>query len=212
MIEISNVLNVVNYLDGISTVIFDLDDTLYGEKEYVRSGFCKIANYLPMIIDAEKKMWYLFEMGKPAIDEFLKQEGIYSEQLKLDCLEIYRMQKPDIHLYDGVREMLTNLRLSGYKTGIITDGRPEGQRSKIKALELECLVDQIIITDELGGIQTRKPNPTSFCLMSEWLGTKYEEMCYVGDNVKKDFIASIQLNMRCIWVQNEDGIYFGKGE
>lgn len=95
----------------------------------------------------------------------------------------------------------------GYKIGIITDGRPEGQRAKIEALGLEKLVDQIIVTDELGGVEMRKPNPTSFCLMSELLGTEYKDMCYVGDNAQKDFIAPLQLNMRCLWVRNGEGLY-----
>lgn len=208
MIEITNVLDTVQYLEGIKAVIFDLDDTLYGEKEYVRSGYGKIAKRFPWIADAEAKMWHLFASGEPAIDGFLKQKGIYSEQLKQECLEIYRTQEPEIHLYAGVSEMLMNLRLSGYKTGIITDGRPEGQRAKIRALSLEELVDQIIVTDELGGVEMRKPSPVSFCLMSERMGIEYEEMCYVGDNILKDFIAPAKLNMRCIWVRNSDRVYF----
>lgn len=106
IIEISNILDTVNYLVGLKAVVFDLDDTLYGEREYVRSGYCKIAKCFPMIADAEEKMWSLFEMNKPAIDDFLKQERIYSEQLKRECLKIYREQTPDIHLYAGVKEML----------------------------------------------------------------------------------------------------------
>lgn len=207
MIEIANVLDAVRYLEGIKAVIFDLDDTLYGEKEYIRSGYRKIAKRFPWIAGAETKMWHLFASGEPAIDDFLKQEGLYSEQLKQECLKIYRTQEPEIHLYAGVREMFINLHQSGYKTGIITDGRPEGQRAKIKALNLEEAVDQIIVTDELGGAGMRKPNPESFCLMAESMMMKYEEMCYVGDNIRKDFIAPEKLGIRSIWFRNEEGLY-----
>lgn len=65
--------------------------------------------------------------------------------------------------------MIRNLKCKGIKVGIITDGRPEGQRNKIKALGLEELVDDIIITDELGGIQFRKPNDISFrIIQNRW--------------------------------------------
>ncbi len=43
MIQINKITEVQNYLDGLEAVIFDLDDTLYGEKEYVRSGYREVA-------------------------------------------------------------------------------------------------------------------------------------------------------------------------
>ena len=33
-------------------------------------------------------------------------------------------------------------------------------------------------------------------------------MCYVGDNIKKDFVAPEELGMRCIWFRNRDGLYY----
>ena len=184
-----------------------MDDTLYSEKEYVRSGYRKIGETLSNIPDAAERLWSLFEQGKPAIDELLRVEGIQSEELKQKCLQVYRHQIPDIHLYDGVKEMLTEFRDSGLKLGIITDGRPEGQRAKLQVLELEAYVDYIIVTDEFGGAEFRKPNPIAFQTMKEKLGVEFEEMCYVGDNTKKDFIAPQQLGMKCFHFINEDGLY-----
>ena len=40
---------------------------------------------------------------------------------------------PEIELYDGVRNLILNLKKKGIKVGIITDGRPEGQHNKIIA-------------------------------------------------------------------------------
>ena len=91
--------------------------------------------------------------------------------------------------------------------GVITDGRSEGQRAKIKALGLDELVDHIIITDELGGVEYRKPNKTAFVKMQELLDVPFEEMCYIGDNIKKDFVAPNMLGMRSIWFRNMDGLY-----
>ena len=39
MLEISDILEVRKHIEGLKAVIFDLDDTLYSEKEYVRSGY-----------------------------------------------------------------------------------------------------------------------------------------------------------------------------
>ncbi len=207
MIEIQSITDLMQHLDGLKAVIFDLDDTLYGEKEYVKSGYKAVADILPEIEDAASKLWKAFEEKKSAIDELLLSEGIYSDELKQKCLEVYRHHQPNIHLYDGVAEMLTQLRKQGILLGIITDGRPEGQRSKIKGLDLERYVDYIIVTDELGGIEYRKPHKKAFVLMKEQLGVEYSEMCYVGDNIRKDFIAPEKLGMKSIWFRNTDGLY-----
>lgn len=207
MIEILEILEVRNHTEGLKAVIFDMDDTLYGEKEYVRSGYQKIAQRIPQVEHAAEKLWKLFEEKKPAIDELFRQEGLESEELKKECLHIYRYQEPDIHLYPGVKELLKELRKEGYLLGVITDGRPEGQRAKIKALGLEELVDHILVTDEFGGPEFRKPNPIAFEAMKEKLCVEYSEMCYVGDNIKKDFISPEKLGMRSIWFKNPDGLY-----
>lgn len=104
-------------------------------------------------------------------------------------------------------ERLQNYRKKGLKLGIITDGRPEGQSNKIKALHLEELVDDIIITDELGGEQFRKPCDIAFrILMTKWR-MQGSEMLYIGDNMAKDFQACKQLGIRYEWINNQDGLY-----
>ena len=195
-------------LNSAKGVIFDLDDTLYSEKQYVKSGYKKIAEYIGHQ-EAEEKLWNYFLEGKPAIDAYLKEIG--AENKKAECLDIYRSQMPEINLYDGVAELFQGLKENDIKVGIITDGRPEGQRNKIKALGLEELVDDIIITDELGGIQFRKPNDISFRIMQCRWRIPFEQIVYIGDNLAKDFQAPRQLGMQGIYIKNEDGLYSNQG-
>lgn len=192
---------------SLCAVIFDLDDTLYSEKEYVRSGYHQVARILPQIENAEEKLWSAFEQGKPAIDAVLTEAGVWDAALKDQCLSAYRAHAPQIHLYDGVRQMLEDLRGKGIKIGIITDGRPEGQRKKLEALGLYELVDSVLITDELGGAQFRKPCDIAFRIMQRRFGIPYEDMVYVGDNPDKDFHAPKALGMQWICLRNEDGLY-----
>lgn len=205
---IHEISEVTKYIDGLRAIIFDMDDTLYGEKEYVQSGYRKVAEHLSQIADAYAKLWKAFEQKQSAFDVVLKDADIYSEELKKECLFIYRFHEPDIHLYEGVEALLQSLRGQGYRLGVITDGRSEGQRAKIRVLGLEALVDDIIITDELGGIEFRKPCDLAFRNMAEKWQIPFDKICYVGDNVKKDFIAPEALGMRAIWYQNADGLYF----
>ena len=207
MIEINQIADVLNYIEGLKAVVFDLDDTLYGEKEYIRSGYRAVAKVIPQVENAERKLWRFFLEKKPAIDEVLSMEGIYTEEIRQRCLVAYRLHEPDIHLYDGVMEILIKLRSNGYKLGIITDGRSEGQRAKIQVLGLGKYMDHIIVTDELGGVKYRKPNETAFIQMADKLNVAFSQMCYVGDNIKKDFIAPLKLGMRAVWFRNQDGLY-----
>ena len=103
--------------------------------------------------------------------------------------------------------MLIFLKQQSYNIGIITDGRVEGQEAKIKVLQLDKLVDKIIITDALGGTEFRKPSTKSYVLMSEYFNTNYSDMIYVGDNLKKDFIACEKLGIRAVYFANQDGLY-----
>ena len=201
MIEISDILEVEKYIDDVEVVLFDLDDTLYLERDYVRSGYKKIAEYLNMP-HIEKEMWDVFLSGGKAIDEVLEKYNLLNR--KEESLNVYRFQEPDIILSKEVKEMLYRIK-QHKKVGIITDGRPEGQRAKIKALDLK--VDKIIITDELGGIEFRKPCPKAFQLMKEYFDIGYQHMMYIGDNINKDFIAPEKLGMRYIWFRNKEGLY-----
>lgn len=189
-------------------VIFDLDDTLYSEKQYVKSGYKAVARLLGDESLANR-LWTYFENGKPAVDELLNELGCIGR--KEECLKAYREQMPEITLYEGVVCMIEDLKAEGIKVGIITDGRPEGQKNKIKALGLDSMIDDIIITDELGGIQFRKPCDIAFRIMQRRWGLPFEQIVYVGDNPNKDFQACRLLGMRWKHFRNEDGLYFDSG-
>ena len=196
-------------LEGIDAAVFDLDDTLYSEKDYVRSGFDAAASLFPDVPDAAVRLWKAFKNGRPAFDEVFG--GPEGTARAAEALRVYRTHTPRIRLYPGVKEMLSRLH-GPKKLGLITDGRPEGQRAKTAALGITELFDVIIITDELGGPEHRKPSPEAFEIMSRRLSVPFGRMAYIGDNIRKDFTAPEKLGMRCIWFQNPDGLYYEERE
>ena len=146
MIIIDTITDILPYISKYAAIIFDLDDTLYSEKAYVKSGFHKISKMFQSSEEAYRKLWQYFEKGENAIDKLLEENRGDIELKKEELLDIYRKQKPDIELYPGVQNLLAGLKKK-YKLGIITDGRPEGQQAKIEALQIEKYFDKIIITD-----------------------------------------------------------------
>lgn len=162
---------------------FDLDDTLYKEKDFLKSAYRKIASSVgrPDIAD-QMVIWYgegknVFE----SLNQFLGKNTPL-----LDYLTIYRNHLPSISLYDGVEETLGELKKRGVVLGLITDGRSISQRNKIETLGLaRWFEDQnIIISEEFGSEKTDKRN---FCYFMD----RYPERsyCYVGDNTQKDFVV-----------------------
>ncbi|MBR4049874.1 MAG: ATP-grasp domain-containing protein [Clostridia bacterium] len=198
-----------NASKSVRGVIFDLDDTLYSEKDYIRSGFRAVAEYLGNEEYAQV-LWAFFEAGEPAVDRLLEQIG--QTEKKEECLNIYREHNPEIEMYPCARDMLLTLKEKGVKIGIITDGRPSGQRKKIAVFGLESIVDDIIITDALGGVQFRKPNDISFRIMQNRWRIPFENLIYVGDNPVKDFQAPRQLGMKTLFFNNSDGLYSAMAE
>lgn len=197
--------------DFIEGVLFDLDDTLYSEKEYLRSGFHKIAEMLPQIPQCFNKLCAAFERGQNPLKTVLTQADLFTEELYQRCIDVIEHHKPDIQLYDDVRNLFFELHKRKKSIGILTDGKPEVQRAKIKALGLDIMADEYLITDELAGNgdveEFRRPNDLAFLIMKKRMGIPCRNMAFVGDDIERDFEAPKALGMECYWKKNKDGLY-----
>lgn len=195
----------------IKAIVFDLDDTLYPENEYVLSGFEVVSRILETkykICDAKEKLVKLYQQDiKNVYNRLLSSENIsYSDEDIKMLVDIYRDNKPEsLKPYSGVEDMLEVLKRQGYLLGIITDGREKQQNAKLNALNIRRYFDEIIISDSLGGEEFRKPDERAFLLIAQRLGVNPSEMVYVGDNPNKDFAISAKLPIKTI--QLKKGIY-----
>lgn len=200
----------------IKAVVFDLDDTLISEREYVLSGFNVVSKEISYRYNLDssivfKKMQELFdESSKEVFNRVLEVFNVdYTKEEIIDLINIYRNHKPEIEFYDDVIPTLKELKDKGIKVGIITDGYKETQRRKLDALKCNELFDEIIITDELGR-EFWKPHEKPYKMMAEKLGVELNEMAYIGDNVAKDFITANKIGVTTVCVEREKSIYFGE--
>ena len=76
MIEVCSVLDVEKYSSEFKVILFDLDDTLYSEKDYVRSGFHQVSSLFSERNEAEARLWTFFLENKPSIDCLLSERQI----------------------------------------------------------------------------------------------------------------------------------------
>lgn len=180
----------------VKAVVFDLDDTLISEKEYIKSGYRHIAGIIEDRYAMDRNQVFddlmsLFNVSPLNVFNRLydKYQIEYSKEMILDLVKEYRGHFPDIQFYDDVLPCLSELKRSGVKVGIITDGFAIAQRQKLKAIQVDKYFDEVIVTDELGR-EYWKPHPRAFELMKEKFKVNFDEMVYVGDNPEKDFYIS----------------------
>lgn len=158
--------------------IFDLDDTLVYEIDYLKSAYSEIAlSIADSDLFARMMEWY--ESGKDVFQILNEKYGIKKDIL----LQQYRMHTPSLTLNEGVRDVLKEIKKNGHFLGLITDGRIVTQRNKLKALGIENLFDKIIISEEIGSSKPSKSNFEAF------LNADIDEYFYIGDNVSKDFVT-----------------------
>ena len=197
----------------VKAVVFDLDDTLYMENEFVEYGLknaAKVAETVYGIVNANEKIRSLYQESKVNVfDRLVNAEKIKDKEIAVAGLvKAYRNCEPkSLHCNPGVLDLLKTLKKKEMHMGIITDGFADVQKSKIKALGIQEYIDKIVITDELGGVQCRKPNPIGFEKMLKMLDVKPQEMVYIGDNPNKDFAIKKYLPIVTVRVDVVNGIY-----
>lgn len=167
--------------------IFDLDDTLFYEIDYLKSAYIEIANMLrDETLYSEMLSWYESNLN---VFEIIEKNYNFS---KSELISLYRLHIPNLNLNDGTFNLLQKIKSKGHLLGLITDGRSITQRNKLKSLQIESLFDQIIISEEFG---STKPCLKNYEVFKQKNVTDY---FYIADNVSKDFISPNKLGWKTV--------------
>jgi putative hydrolase of the HAD superfamily len=172
-----------------TVLAFDLDDTLYKEIEFVRSGFAAIISAVAPAESFEQELALMLQHRSASINPLDSLFDRYPGRISVaEMVTIYREHFPKLTLSNSLRELILRARDIGVRTAIITDGRSRTQRNKVKALGLEQLVHAIVISEEVG---TEKPAKQNFQLVERAFGAG--DYFYFADNPSKDFLTPNQL-------------------
>lgn len=195
-------------------VVFDLDDTLFRERDFCRAGFRHIAKRVheltgrdtsSLLAAMEQALLRRTSHFNP-LEKWLQEAGIYDRALIDDLIADYRRGgHAPLQPAAGARELLDRLRSRGVRLGIITDGRSITQRGKIRDLGLQDYFRpaDISISEETGADKLSADPFRAFV-------RRYPEasgFTYVGDNPVKDFLHPNRLGWNTVMVRrNEDSV------
>lgn len=194
-------------------MVLDVDDTLFLERDYVKSGFRAVDEYVHSHYGTTQffeRAWAAFNRGHRGTtfdevvssDELLRQLG---SNLVPELVEVYRNHKPCIELLPDARDFLTAY-MGTVDFAVVTDGPSVSQRAKVCSLGLKRWVPEIVITAEHGS-DWAKPSTFAFGYLQDLFGSASESCVYFADNPRKDFIGPRALGWRTYRVRRPGGLH-----
>lgn len=192
-------------LEGVRCVVFDIDDTLYLERNYVRSGFRVVDRWVQVNLSRKGFFtiaWQLFEKGHRGriFDEALAMISQAPDAAIVSAMvSEYRRHEPRIALSADAQECLDRFQVRRLRMACVSDGPLASQEAKARALGLDRWLDPIVLTARYGE-GYGKPDPRGFVEICERLGCEGASCVYVADNPAKDFKAPRQLGWRTVRV------------
>ena len=123
------------------------------------------------------------------MNEFFKNLGIEKNSDTMKNISYYwgtLLEKRRLHFFDGVKELLIDLKENGYFLGIVTSRDNDELNELSELLEYIDLFDVVITSDM---VSLPKPSPESINVIIEKFSLKREETIYIGDS-QSDSIAA----------------------
>ena len=193
-------------------VVFDLDDTLYPERAFVRSGFEAVGRWASDTFGVASQtvfdeLWGLFEAGirGDTFDRWLVSRGRPANDYREAMIAAYRNHRPRLTPYPDVLPALESLR-GQVRLGLITEGHRSVQEAKIEALGVRSRFDKIVVL----GAEERQDWRPSRHPFDRWLdGSEVppEAAVYLADNPAKDFLGAWRAGWASIRVRRSDGLH-----
>lgn len=189
-------------------IVFDLDDTLYLERDFAFSGYRHLDRRVHETCGTAgfgATCMALYESGERQriFDRACAQLGVQaSADFIQNLVAAYRAHPPEIELCPDAIRFLA--RAKG-PFGLISDGPAHMQRNKLAALALIHRIAHIRLTgDWPPGFG--KPHPRAFEEM-EARATGKTPMIYIADNPAKDFVTPAARGWHTVQITRAGGVH-----
>lgn len=194
----------------IQAIVFDLDDTLYPEVQFVYSGYRAVSEEVQgqWGIAIYDELVALFEEGRRG-DLFTPVLRRHLGNVKETCVQqlvwTYRQHEPHITPFPEARDVLRRLKVS-HSLALISDGYLAVQERKLDALRLCGYLDVVVFSDRWGR-DFWKPHSRPYEACARDLGLDPTDLIYVADNPAKDFVTARRLGMGTVRVRREGTLH-----
>jgi putative hydrolase of the HAD superfamily len=182
--------------------VFDLDETLYRERQFVLSGFRAVARAVEARFgvaadEANAILRRELAQGRrqTAFQTLVINLGLPRGTVA-ELVTVFRSHRPRLRLPRPSAQVLAELR-SRWAVGILTNGLPAVQAGKIAALGLADKVDAVVYASETG---PGKPDARAFEVVLGRLGTQPRETVFVGDDLWRDIAGARRVGLKTIRV------------
>jgi putative hydrolase of the HAD superfamily len=183
----------------IEAVYFDLDGTLYDDRQYIKAGLKEAALYLEREtgkdFENEIKSIYFDEQKYEKTFDTLVNRNNLSKSHVPKMVSAYHNNVADLNLYNKALPVLKKLKQQ-YKLAIITDGR--NGHEKICRLGIETIFDQVLVTPHH---DFSKKELAPFEMVANTLSVEHGDTVYIGDNPAVEFYHPNQLGMTTIQIK-----------
>jgi putative hydrolase of the HAD superfamily len=214
----------------ITTIVFDLDDTLRYNDPHAHNFFCDFAQTLGGIADREKRRaaqlwehryWASSEDLLGDIDSFTEGTEAFwlnysrrhlqalgftqADAERLASLAHAHMRdnyKPVSRVHAETIRSLEELRANGYLLGVITN-RSKPIYNEMHAIGLDLHFDFYLTGSQLGAY---KPRKEIFENMTAFTGHSKDELLYIGDNYYADVLGARNAGIETALL-NWNGLY-----
>jgi 2-haloalkanoic acid dehalogenase type II len=202
----------------VTTILFDLDDTLFDHAGTARAALAATAAGRATLQGVPIETLYhhyselleelhpLVMTGRISYLEARQQRfarllapyepaasGADAEQLAKQHYGHYQQLRRPLA---GALALLQALK-PVYKIGIVTNNRTAEQQEKLRHLGMSHLVDALITSEDVGVL---KPAPAIYSQALQRLGATPAETVMVGDNWQADVVGALAAGIRPVWL------------
>jgi putative hydrolase of the HAD superfamily len=202
----------------ITTILFDLDDTLFDHIGTARATLAVTAAGRPalrgvLVEDLYARYSKLLEELHPQVmtgfisyqearqQRFARLLAPYEPAVSAEAANEFAQ-----HYYGHYQQLrrpvagalaLLQALKPGYKIGVVTNNRLAEQQEKLRHLGMSALVDALITSEE---VRVLKPDARIYEVALARLGAEAAQTVMVGDNWQADVVGALAVGIRPLWL------------
>jgi len=198
-------------------LLLDIDNTIYSYNEVHTSSMNKVFSFCEKELKINtEEVKNAFSIARKRVHIELSETAsshnrlLYFQKM-LEILEINSLQYSLVlyHTYwdhfidkmEAFKGIYEILKSYNGKICLLTDLTANIQHRKVKKLKLDSYCNYIVTSEEAG---KEKPHPYMFLMALQKMGLNIQDVCMIGDNLKKDIFGASNLGIKSIWLNRSN--------